>query len=147
MDEKARRKQFLSFLLGSEIYGVPLGECKEVDHNKKILKVPCSPAHVEGIVNLRGDVVTILNLRSLFGRMQNREEDKYSIIRLKGKKESFAIMADEVSDIIEVEEKNFEPCPSHIDEREGRFIRNVALFKGETLIILNHEELLRLEDV
>ncbi|EPG75336.1 CheW-like protein [Leptospira fainei serovar Hurstbridge str. BUT 6] len=146
MDEADNHKQFLSFFLGKEIYGIPLEECKEVDHNKKILKIPCAPTYIEGIVNLRGDVVTILNLQNLFGKQSNPDKDKYSIIRLKGKKQAFAILADEVSDIIEVSEKNFEPCPSHLDEKEGRYIRNVAVFKGETLIVLNHEELLHLED-
>ncbi|EQA43362.1 CheW-like protein [Leptospira broomii serovar Hurstbridge str. 5399] len=145
MDE-INNKQFLSFFLGREIYGIPLAECKEVDHNKKILRIPCAPPYIEGIVNLRGDVVTILNLQNLFGKKSNPDKDKYSIIRLKGKKQAFAILADEVSDIIEVSEKNFEPCPSHLDERESRYIRNVAVFKGETLIVLNHEELLHLED-
>ncbi|MEI7014222.1 chemotaxis protein CheW [Leptospira licerasiae] len=146
MVEQEDKKQYLSFFLGTEIYGLPLEACKEVDHNKRILKVPHSPEYIEGIVNLRGDLVTILNLRSLFGKDHISGEGKHSLIRLKGKKETFAILSDSVSDIVEVANKDLESCPSHLNEKEARFIRNVTILKDKTMIILNREELLRLED-
>ncbi len=139
-------RQYLSFFLGEEMYGIAVEGCKEVDHNKKILKIPHAPSHIEGIVNLRGDLVTILNLRSLFGKEAVLGDGKHSLIRLKGKKESFAILSDSVSDIIEVSDRNLETCPSHVNEKESKFIRCVTVLKSETMIILNQEELLRLED-
>ncbi|PJZ69483.1 chemotaxis protein CheW [Leptospira perolatii] len=146
MAEITDKKQYLSFFLGEEMYGISLGECKEVDHNKRILKVPHAPDYVEGIVNLRGDLVTILNLRSLFGKDLGETSQKYSLIRLKGKKESFAILSDSVSDIVEVSDQKLEACPSHLNEKESRFIRCVTVLKSGTMIILNQEELLHLED-
>lgn len=144
--EASKTRQYLSFYLGQEIYGIQLEGCKEVDHNKRILKVPHAPHHIEGIVNLRGDLVTILNLSSLFGKNQTNVAQKHSLIRLKGKKESFAILSDSVSDIIEVADENLEACPSHLNEKESRFIRCVSVMGNATLIILNQDELLRLED-
>ena len=146
MAEQEDKKQYLSFFLGTEIYGLPLEVCKEVDHNKRILRVPHTPDYIEGIVNLRGDLVTILNLRSLFGKDRVEGEGKHSLIRLKGKKETFAILSDSVSDIVEVANSDLENCPSHLNEKEARFIRNVTILKDKTMIILNREELLRLED-
>ncbi|PJZ65943.1 chemotaxis protein CheW [Leptospira wolffii] len=144
--ETVKTRQYLSFYLGTEIYGIQLEGCKEVDHNKRILKVPHAPSYIEGIVNLRGDLVTILNLSSLFGKPQTISNQKYSLIRLKGKKETFAILSDSVSDIIEVSDNALEACPSHLSEKESRFIRCVSVLENGTLIILNQEELLRLED-
>ncbi|EQA38004.1 CheW-like protein [Leptospira inadai serovar Lyme str. 10] len=146
MKEGGSIKQLLSFTLVGELYGIELEDCKEVDHNKNILKVPHSPEHVLGIVNLRGDVVTILNLMALFGKDWNFIENKSSLIRLKGKKESFAILADSISDIVEIPEENLEPCPSHLNEKESKFIDHISIIKSETIIIVNQQELLRIAD-
>lgn len=146
MKEGGSIKQLLSFTLAGELYGIALEDCKEVDHNKTILKVPHSPEHVLGIVNLRGDVVTILNLMALFGRDWKFSENKSSLIRLKGKKESFAILADSISDIVEIPEENLEPCPSHLNEKESKFIDHISIIKNETIIIVNQQELLRIAD-
>ncbi|TGK02605.1 chemotaxis protein CheW [Leptospira langatensis] len=149
MSESSDKRQYLSFLLGSETFGIPLEGCKEVDHNKRILRIPHAPSYIEGIVNLRGDLVTILNLRSLLGKETGSagyNDLKYSLIRLKGKKESFAILSDSIADIVEIADRDLESCPSHISEREGKFIQSVTILKSKTMIILNREELLRLEE-
>ncbi|TGJ98336.1 chemotaxis protein CheW [Leptospira langatensis] len=147
MGESENIRQYLCFNIGSDVYGIPLDGCREVDQNKRILKIPHAPEHIEGIVNLRGDLVTILNLRSLFGKDKESSEDgKYSLIRLKGKKESFAILSDSVADIVDVADRDLEGCPPHMNEKESKFVQSVTILKNRTMIILSREELLRLED-
>ncbi|MCE9501916.1 MAG: chemotaxis protein CheW [Leptospira sp.] len=137
--------QFLTWYLGTQLFGMSLEECSEVDQNSKMLKIPHSKDYVTGIINLRGDVVTILNLRKLLHFESDTRTNSYAVIRLKGKNQRVAIMADEIHDVITVSKSQLQPCPANIDEMESRYISSIAMTDSGSVIILNPEEVLRVK--
>lgn len=153
---ESEKIQILTWLIGGQMFGMELGACREVVQDRLITNVPYAQQNVAGIVNLRGDVVTVLDLSVLLGydKIERKkaipgkeseevgEEDAYVIIRVKSDYQQVALKADRIYDIIEIERKKLEPPPAHLSELETRFINGVAMTERGLVVLLNQEELL-----
>ncbi len=151
-DEKrntGNEKQFVVFLLENQEYGIDIAQVHEIDRLKEIVisPVPKTPEFVEGIINLRGDVVPIIDLRKKLG-MVPKEIDKSSrILIVKLTKKVIGLLVDGVSEVISVYESSISPTPEEISDVETKFINSVARTSDKRLILLiNIDEVLSLEE-
>src|SRR5262245_42664236 len=94
--------QLLTWKLGDQKCGMQVDECKEVVFADRITVVPAAAPHVAGIINIRGDVVTVVDLRVLLGYDSKPAQQSCTVIRLRGKSGQFGVRADIVSDVFEV---------------------------------------------
>ncbi len=138
-------RQILTWKIGERLFGMDIGHCREVDKDKVIVAVPHSRKEIAGIVNLRGDVVTVIDLRVLLGGEVLREDDdgKSVIIRLKCRNQHVALKADSIYDVLSVTNDQFEGTPAHLSEIEARYIQSVAMTPKGLVVILNPDEILR----
>ena len=144
-------RQILTWKIGDRLFGMDIGHCREVDKDKKIVAVPHSRKEVAGIVNLRGDVVTVIDLRVLLGDSKPVVADEEMagdgatsvIIRLKCRNQHVALRADSIYDVINVTRDQFEGTPAHLSEIEARYIQSVAVTAKGLVVILNPDEILR----
>ncbi len=138
-------RQILTWKIGERLFGMDIGHCREVDKDKVIVAVPHSRREIAGIVNLRGDVVTVIDLRVLLGGEVLREDDdgKSVIIRLKCRNQHVALKADSIYDVLSVTNDQFEGTPAHLSEIEARYIQSVAMTPKGLVVILNPDEILR----
>jgi purine-binding chemotaxis protein CheW len=138
-------RQILTWKIGERLFGMDIGHCREVDKDKMIVAVPHSRKEIAGIVNLRGDVVTVIDLRVLLGGTVLREDEsgKSVIIRLKCRTQHVALKADSIYDVLSVTEDLFEGTPAHLSEIEARYIQSVAMTTKGLVVILNPDEILK----
>lgn len=138
-------RQILTWKIGERLFGMDIRHCREVDKDKVIVAVPHSRREIAGIVNLRGDVVTVIDLRVLLGGEVLREDDdgKSVIIRLKCRNQHVALKADSIYDVLSVTNDQFEGTPAHLSEIEARYIQSVAMTPKGLVVILNPDEILR----
>ena len=139
----ASGQQILTWSVGDRLFGIDIAHCREVDKNKNIVHVPHARKQVAGIVNLRGDVVTVIDLRVLLGHEANENAGANAIIRLKSKNSHVAIKADAIYDVITVTAEQVEGTPAHLNESEIRFIQSVAMTDKVLVVILNPDEILK----
>lgn len=143
MAAKDTKTQVLTWLIGQQMFGMKLGDCREVVRDRSITRVPYAGENVAGIVNLRGDVVTVLDLATMLGYEPEEGLNKFVIIRLKSNGTQVALKADRIYDVIDIEEGKIEPAPAHLNEMETKYIDGVAMTDKGLIVIVKANELLK----
>ncbi len=134
--------QFVSFKLGEEEYGVDIQKVQEINRMIQVTAVPNAETHVEGVINLRGKVVPIVNLRVRLG-MERRERDKNTriiVTELKGMVIGFVV--DAVNEVLRIPRSVTEPPPSAVVSKGGSYVTGVGKLSDRLLTLLDLEELL-----
>ena len=135
-DPQAR--QLVVFTLGAEEYGVPITLVQEIIRYTAPRPIPGSPPHVEGVINLRGRIIPVVDLRSRFGAFGERpEEAKIVIVELS--EATVGITVDEVKEVLTVSGDQTEPPPEGAGDAE--YLEAVAKLKGRLLVILDMTKL------
>ncbi len=141
MSETAEATQYLTFKLGDELFGVDVGKAREVLDFSEVTRVPQMPDYMLGVINLRGSVVPVINLRRKFG-MQNAEQtiDTCIIvleIEVDGDIIVLGTLADAVQEVLELNESRIEPPPRLGTRLNTEFIKGMGNLNEQFLIILD----------
>jgi purine-binding chemotaxis protein CheW len=139
--------QYIIFRVAEERYGVPIEEVREINRITTITKVPKSPEFLEGVMNLRGEVIPIVDLRKRFGLPQIARSESTRIIvgEITGGKTGFIV--DAVEGVEKIPEHAIAPVPDTVRSGEaGRFIERVAQREDEVILILNMTRILTEEE-
>lgn len=134
--------QLVSFKIGSEEFGVDILKVQEINRMLEVTRVPNAPEHVDGVINLRGKVIPIINLRRRFG-MERKERDKDTrivVVELSGKVVGFVV--DAVSEVLRIPRSVTEPPPSLVAGIEAEYITAVGKLEDRLLILLDLEKIL-----
>ncbi len=134
--------QYVSFWLGDQLLGVPVTQVQEVLNAQSIARTPKARSEIAGLVNLRGQIVTAVNLRKRMGLtdFENDEECMNVVFHFKG--ESYSLLVDEVGDVIDVPSETLEPVPQTLDDCWKKVTMGVFQLEERLLIILNVEAIL-----
>jgi len=138
--------QLVSFQLGEEEFGVDILKVQEINRMLEIIKVPNSPVFVDGVINLRGKVIPILNLRQRFG-LEKKEIDKKTrivVVDIDGK--VVGVVVDAVSEVLRLPVDTVEPPPSMVAGVESEYIKGVGKLEDRLLILLDLNKLLTTEE-
>ena len=128
-------QQLVTFSLGSEDFGVDIMRVQEIIRIPPITRVPKAPTYVEGVINLRGNVIPVISLRSRFGMDRVEETDLSRIIVLQVQTKVFGIRVDAVTEVLRLDSESIEPPPPIALGMDSQFIRGVGKI-GERLLIL-----------
>ena len=130
-----RANQYLTFTLGAEEYGIEILKVQEIKGYSAITHIPNAPPHVKGVMNLRGTVIPVVDLRRKFS-MEMVEFNKFSVIIVVMVGEKVAgLVVDAVSDVLDIDSASVRPAPDFGSGADTRFIRGVASM-GEKLVVL-----------
>lgn len=129
--------QLVSFILGSEEFAIDISKVQEINRMMKITKVPNSPEFIEGVVNLRGKIVPVVNLRDRLGLPKKEDDSKTKIIVTDINNSLIGFIVDEVNEVIRISKDIIEPTPSLAVGIEKELINGVAKLEGRLLILLN----------
>ncbi|MCH8552535.1 MAG: chemotaxis protein CheW [Natronospirillum sp.] len=127
--------QWMTFNLAEEVYGLDVMNIKEVLRHTEISPVPGAPPYVLGIINLRGNVVTVIDARTRFGLDTAEVTDDTRIVVIETDAETIGIMVDSVSEVIYLKESEIEPPPNVGSDEMSHYIKGVCN-RDDTLIIL-----------
>ena len=145
MADTDKQVQLVTFQLGDEHYGIDIMEVKEIVRIQEVRSIPNAPAYVEGIFNLRGDIIPIINLHKRFDlkRATLSDEDRllsgFVIVDLGGMQ--IGIVIDKVSRVVTINAKLIQPPPQTMTGIGSEYIQGVANDKSGYLIILNTQRL------
>jgi Chemotaxis signal transduction protein len=128
-------EQLVTFSLGTEEFGVDIMLVQEIIRIPPITRVPKAPSFVEGVINLRGNVIPVVSLRSRFGmeRVDETELSRIVVLQIQGK--VFGIRVDAVTEVLRLDSEGIEPPPQVTMGMDSQFIRGVGKI-GERLLIL-----------
>jgi purine-binding chemotaxis protein CheW len=128
-------------MLGEEEYGVDILSVNEILKMTKITRVPKSSEFVKGVINLRGNVVPILNVRKKFKGEEKVVDETTRIIILTVNNNRFGIIVDNVTEVIRIREEDIEE-PNLIDSVDKKYVDGVGKYNGRLLILLKLDQIL-----
>ncbi len=129
--------QLVSFKIGEEEFGVDILKVQEINRLVAITKVPRSPDFVEGVINLRGKVIPIIDLRKRF-MMETKEYDKDTrIVVVDIENQVMGMVVDAVSEVLRLPRKTIEPAPEIATSVDSDYIKGVAKLEDRLLIFLD----------
>lgn len=144
--DEANEMQLVTFNLGEE-YGVPINQVQEIIRVGSITQVPNSPVYMEGVINLRGRVLPVLNLRKrLKLSTQDITKESRIIVTEVGAK-VIGLLVDSVSHVIKVPSDFIENAPEEVLEVDTDYITGVGKLQNRIVILLDLEKLLRKESI
>lgn len=136
-------RQFLTFLLEEQEYGLEIFKIKEIRGYSSITPIPNVPAHVRGVMNLRGTVLPVIDLRMKFN-LDAVEYNRFTVIVIASVGEkTVGLLVDAVSDVLTIAQDSIRPAPDFGTSVETRFIHGVFQSRDRLVVALELEQLLR----
>jgi len=150
-DELNTGQQYLSFILDQRHYAVDILRVQEIKGWDRATPIPNTPPHIKGVINLRGTIVPIIDLRLRFG-LEAVEYSKSTVVivlRVESRSGSrtMGIVVDAVSDVHNVDDSAVSPAPEFSDEIDLSFIKGIASVGEKMIILLDVDHALRGENV
>lgn len=146
-----RGGKYLTFTLGREGYGIQILKVREIIGYMDITAVPRTPSHVKGVINLRGQVISVLDLRMKFGMEEAQRTEETCIIVVEttnsGRKLSIGLIVDKVSEVLNIAEESIEDPPSFGVACDSHFILGMGKIGQSVKILLDIDKVLGAEDV
>jgi purine-binding chemotaxis protein CheW len=138
--------QLVTFRLKDETYGINVMQVQEVLRVSEIAPVPGAPAHVLGIINLRGNVVTVIDTRIRFGLPTTKPDDASRIVIIESEQQVVGMLVDSVAEVVELRQSDIDSAPSIGSEDAARYIQGVASRDEDLLIVVDLNKLLSEEE-
>lgn len=147
----ARAGKYLTFQLANEEFGICVLKVREIMGLQEITAVPQTPAHIKGVINLRGKVVPVIDLRLKFGVSTAEYTQRTCIIVTQVQGEAglvmMGIIVDGVSEVLNLAASEIEDTPDFGEEVAGQYILGMAKVKGKVKILLDIDRVLSTQDV
>ncbi|WLI47629.1 chemotaxis protein CheW [Pseudomonas beijingensis] len=138
--------QWVTFKLDNETYGLNVMRVQEVLRYTEIAPVPGAPSYVLGIINLRGNVVTVIDTRQRFGLMNAEISDNTRIVIIEADKQVVGIMVDSVAEVVYLRQSEIETAPNVGNEDSAKFIQGVCNKNNELLILVELDKMMSEEE-
>jgi len=134
--------RWVTFRLENEKYGINVMQVQEVLRVSEIAPVPGAPDYVLGIINLRGNVVTVIDTRKRFGLIPKEMDDSTRIVIIESDDQVVGILVDSVAEVVDLRVSEMEAAPNVGTEESAKFIQGVASHDNELLILVDLNRLL-----
>ena len=147
MEEDTQKGKFLTFILGEEDYGIEIRFVTEIIGIQAITPVPEIPAYVKGIINLRGKIIPVMDVRLRFKKEPRAYNDRTCIIVIDIQEVTIGLIVDCVAEVTSISEENIVPLPHMNKGYHHKFIEGIAKVGNEVKLILDCEKLVNEEDL
>lgn len=134
--------QWVTFRLAGETYGVNVMQVQEVLRYTEIAPVPGAPNYVLGIINLRGNVVTVIDTRNRFGLESGEITDNTRVVIIEAEGHVIGILVDSVAEVVYLRQSEIETAPNVGNDESAKFIQGVCHKNDELLILIELNKLL-----
>ncbi len=140
-------QQYVCFVLHGEEYGVPILSVQEIIRYETLTRVPQSPEFIDGVLNLRGQVIPVMNLRKKFG-LPPRENDKSTrIIVVEVQKRVVGMVVDQVSEVLQINSEDIDPPPPMGTQVNASYISGMGKIDDQLVILLDIDKVLSSEEM
>lgn len=144
-------QKLLTFSLGGEGYGVSILKVKEIIGMLEITSVPRTPDFIKGVINLRGKIIPVMDLRIKFGMDEQAYNERTCImvveIEFKGVQRLIGVVVDMVSEVVNISADEIEPAPEYGSKADHNFILGIGKIKDRVVIIIDISEVFKCEEV
>lgn len=140
-------EDFVTFKIGPQIFGVPVLNVRDILHLEKIAFIPLAPPQVAGSINLRGQIVTVIDVRVCLGmstqsvRIDDSSNERPIGVTVEKGNDLYTLLVDEIGDVLSVADEQKEPIPNTIDSAWRDYAICIYRLEGELMIVLDSDQL------
>jgi len=135
--------QVVGFRIGNETYGVRIGAVREIVRVPEITLVPNAPETIEGVINLRGKIIPVMDLRQRFGNTATQYDKKSRVLVVELEGKLLGLIVSSASEVLKIPPSEIEAPGSVFAEGESSYVTGVGKLKGRLIILLDIAKLLR----
>lgn len=141
-----QKGKYLTFSLGDEFFGIEIRYVTEIIGIQYITEIPEFPEYIRGVINLRGSIIPIMDVRIRFKKTQRDYDERTCIVVIEMKDISVGLVVDRVLEVISINEEDITEPPRLSQNNKNKFIKAIGKVENEVKLLLNCEELLNTED-
>ena len=145
--EDTQKGKFLTFSVGREAYGIEIKFVTEIIGIQDITEVPELPNYVKGIINLRGKIIPVIDVRLRFKKQPKEYNDRTCIVVIEIKDISIGLIVDNVAEVINIDDNNIVPPPDIKTGFHNRYVRGIGKVGNEVKLLLDCDKLLNEDEV
>lgn len=145
LEEDTLKDKYLTFTLGEEVYGIDIRVVIEIIGIQRITKVPEVPEYVRGIINLRGKIIPVVDMRLRFRQQYREYTDRTCIVVVEINHVLIGLIVDAVSEVLDIREENVVP-PPELRASQNKYIRGIGKLESSVVMLLDWEKLFSEED-
>jgi len=143
--DEVTTREFVTMFIDGQMFGIPVLQVQDVLGPQKITRVPLAPKEVAGSLNLRGRIVTAIDVRTRLGLPPNKESDRNMSVVVDHNGEFYSLIVDQVGEVMALRAADYEKTPATLSEHWREVSDGVYRLKDTLLIVLDVKRLLRLE--
>lgn len=147
MEEDTQKGKYLTFSIGKESYGIEIQYVTEIIGIQAITEIPELPDYVKGIINLRGKIIPVMDVRLRFKKEVKEYNDRTCVIVIDTMDLSIGLIVDSVAEVINIPEQDIEVPPKMNKGYNNRFIKNIGKVGNDVKLLLDCEKLLNVDDI
>lgn len=147
MEEDTQKDLYLTFSLGKESYGIEIKYVTEIIGLQSITEIPELPEYIKGIINLRGKIIPVLDVRLRFKKEPKEYNDRTCVIVVDIKNISIGLIVDSVSEVLTITENNIVEPPQMNQGFNNRYLKNIGKVGNEVKLLLDCEKLLTDDEI
>ena len=136
--------EYVTVLLGGQLFGLPISRVQDVFMPERLTRVPLARPEIAGVLNLRGRIVTAIDMRCRLGLPKRDEKRPPMAVGIECKGESYGLLIDAVGEVLKLDDNAREPNPVNLDSRLAQVSAGVHRLDGQLLVILDVERVLDL---
>lgn len=140
-------REFVTMFIDGQLFGIPVLQVQDVLSPQKITRVPLAPKEVAGSLNLRGRIVTAIDVRIRLGLARRAEGEKNMSVVVDHNGEFYSLIVDQVGEVMSLSVSDYEKTPATLDERWREVANGVYRLKDKLMIVLDVKRLLRIEEL
>lgn len=146
-EEDTQKGKYLTFAIGNEEYGIAIGYVTEIIGIQQITEVPELPPYIRGIINLRGKIIPVMDVRLRFKKDFQEYNDRTCTIVIEVGKISIGLIVDTVAEVLEIPEQDVVPPPQVGNNHQQRYIKGIGKVEGSVKLLLDCDKLLNADDL
>ena len=134
--------EYVTAIIGGQLFGLPILRVQDVFAPERLTKVPLAPAEIAGVLNLRGRIVTLIEMRHRLGLAQRKNDSPVMAVGVESRGESYGLLIDSVGEVLKLDDVACEPNPSNLDPGLASVSTGIYRLDGQLLMVLDVDRVL-----
>jgi len=134
--------EYVTAIIGGQLFGLPILRVQDVFAPERLTKVPLAPAEIAGVLNLRGRIVTLIEMRHRLGLAQRKNDSPVMAVGVESRGESYGLLIDSVGEVLKLADVACEPNPSNLDSGLASVSTGIYRLDGQLLMVLDVDRVL-----
>ena len=137
-------QEYVTATIGSQLFGLPIGRVQDVFMPERVTQVPLAPPEIAGVLNMRGRIVTLIDLRIRLGLPVRKDAVEVMAIGVETRGESYGLLIDAVGEVLKLDDNAREPNPVNLDPELARVSVGIHRLDGQLLMLLDVDRVLEI---